>query len=109
LTLENFDSLGRWRTRDGGAPIDASGVLLDGTTVNGPAALRAALIQQKEQFVKAVSAKLLMYAIGRELHYYDAPAVRAIVQAGGADDYRWSSVILAIVKSPPFQLRRSRT
>ena len=105
FTLENFDSLGQWRSTDAGAPIDASGVLLDGTTVTGPAALRAALLQQQEQFVKAVTEKLLMYAIGRELHYYDAPAVRAIVRAAAADDYRWSSIALAIVKSTPFQLR----
>ena len=66
FALENFDSLGQWRTNDGDASIDASGVLLDGTAVNGPAALRASLLRQKEQFVKAVTAKLLMYAIGRE-------------------------------------------
>ena len=109
FTLENFDSLGQWRTTDGDASIDPSGVLLDGTNVNGPAALRAALVAQKEQFVKAVTAKLLMYAVGRELHHYDAPAVRSIVTGATADDHRWSSIILGIVKSTPFQLRRSRS
>ena len=107
FTLENFDSLGRWRVTDGESPIDASGVLLDGTAVDGPAALRAALIGQKEQFVKAVAGKLLMYAIGRELHHYDTPSIRSIVTAAEADDYRWSSLVLAIVRSPPFQFRRS--
>jgi hypothetical protein len=107
FTLENFDALGRWRTSDGDAPIDASGVLLDGTTVKGPASLRGALLEQKEQFVKTVTGKLLMYGIGREMHYSDAPAVRAIVHASEADGYRWSSIILAIVKSTPFQFRRS--
>jgi hypothetical protein len=82
-------------------------VLLDGTKVDGPAALRRALVAQKEQFVKAVTRKLLTYAVGRELQYYDAPAIRSIVRAAGQDDYRWSSTILAIVKSPPFQMRRS--
>ena len=109
FTLENFDSLGQWRLKDGDTAIDASGVLLDGTTVNGPSALRAALIRQKEQFVKAVTGRLLMYAIGRELHHYDTPAVRAVVNAAAADDYRWSAIILGIVKSTPFQFRRSRS
>ena len=90
------------------SPIDASGVLLDGTKVDGPAALRGALLQQKDQFVKAVTGKLLMYALGREIDYHDAPAIRAIVRAAAADDYRWSSTILAIVKSTPFQIRRSQ-
>ena len=107
FALENFDALGQWCTRDGNAEIQASGVLLDGTNVNGPAELRAALLQQKEQFAKAVIAKLLMYSVGRELHYSDASAVRGIVRAASADNYRWSSVILSIVKSVPFQFRRS--
>ena len=84
------------------SPIDASGVLLDGTKVDGPAALRGALLQQKDQFVKAVTTKLLMYALGRELDYHDAPAIRAIVRTAAADDHRWSSTILALVKSTPF-------
>ena len=107
FALENFDGLGQWRTRDGTAQIDATGVLLDGTSVNGPAELRAALLQQKEQFVKAVTAKLLMYGVGREVHYSDASAIRGIVRAASSDDYRWSSIILSIVKSVPFQFRRS--
>jgi mono/diheme cytochrome c family protein len=108
FSLENFDAIGQWRTKDGGSPIDASGVLMDGTKVNGPAALRGALLQQKDQFVTAVSGKLLMYALGRELDYHDAPAIRAITRAAAADDHRWSSTILAIVKSMPFQLRRTK-
>ena len=107
FALENFDALGQWRTRDGDAPIDASGVLLNGTSVNGPAELRAALLEQKEQFAKAVVAKLLMYAVGREVHYSDASAIRRIVREAATNDYRWSSLILSIVKSVPFQLRRS--
>ena len=108
FSLENFDAVGQWRTMDGDAPINATGVLLDGTKVDGPAALRRALTAQKEQFVRTVTGKLLTYSIGREMQYADAPAIRAIVRAAAADDYRWSSTILAIVKSPPFQMRRSR-
>jgi hypothetical protein len=107
LSLENFDALGQWRTTDAGAPINASGVLLDGTKVDGPAALRRALVAQKEQFVRTVADKLLTYAIGRGLEYYDAPAIRGIVRAAAADDYRWSSTILALVKSAPFRMRRT--
>ncbi|PYR24495.1 MAG: hypothetical protein DMF98_15215 [Acidobacteria bacterium] len=107
LSLENFDALGQWRTTDAGTPINASGVLLDGTRVDGPAALRRALVAQKEQFVRTVSGKLLTYAIGRGLDHYDAPAVRGIVRVAAADDYRWSSTILALVKSAPFRMRRT--
>jgi mono/diheme cytochrome c family protein len=107
LSLENFDAIGQWRTTDAGTPINASGVLLDGTKVDGPAALRRALVAQKEQFVRTVTDKLLTYAIGRGLEHYDAPAIRGIVRAAAADDYRWSSTILALVKSAPFRMRRT--
>jgi hypothetical protein len=107
LSLENFDAIGQWRTTDAGTPINASGVLLDGTKVDGPSALRASLVAQKEQFVKTVAGKMLTYAIGRGLEHYDAPAVRGIVRAAAADDYRWSSAILALVQSAPFRMRRT--
>jgi hypothetical protein len=107
LSLENFDAIGQWRTTDAGAPINASGVLLDGTKVDGPVALRRALVAQKEQFVRAVADRMLTYAIGRGLDYYDAPAIRGIVQAAAADNYRWSSTILALVNSAPFRMRRA--
>jgi hypothetical protein len=107
LSLENFDAIGQWRATDAGTPINASGVLLDGTKVDGPAALRRALVAQKEQFVRAVTGKMLTYAIGRGLESYDAPAIRGIVRAAAADDYRWSSTILALVKSAPFRMRRA--
>ncbi len=107
LSLENFDALGQWRTSDSGSPVDASGVLLDGTKVDGPAALRNALVAQKEQFVRTVTAKLLTYAVGRGMEYYDAPAIRGIVRSSAQDDYRWSSTILALVKSAPFRMRRA--
>jgi hypothetical protein len=108
FSLENFDAIGQWRTTDADAPIDATGVLLDGTTVDGPAALRRALVARQAQFVRTVTGRLLTYGIGREMQFDDAPAIRAIVRAAAADDYRWSSVILAIVRSTPFQMRRSR-
>ncbi|MGH9253025.1 MAG: DUF1592 domain-containing protein [Vicinamibacterales bacterium] len=107
LSLEHFDAIGQWRATDAGTPINASGVLLDGTKVDGPVALRRALVVQKEQFVRAVTGKMLTYAIGRGLEYYDAPAIRGIVRAAAADDYRWSSTILALVKSAPFRMRRT--
>jgi cytochrome c5 len=107
LSLENFDAIGQWRTMDAGTPINASGVLLDGTKVDGPSALRRALVTQKEQFVRTVAGKLLIYAIGRGLEYDDAPAIRGIARAAAVDDYKWSSTILALVKSAPFRMRRA--
>jgi hypothetical protein len=105
LSLENFDAIGQWRTTDAGHAIDASGVLLDGTKVDGPTPLRHALLAQQTQFAKAVTEKLLTYALGRGLEYYDAPAVRTIDRSAAADNYRWSSLILGVVKSAPFQMR----
>jgi hypothetical protein len=105
--LENFDAIGQWRTTDKNSVINASAVLLDGTKIQGPAELRDALVAQKEQFVQTVVEKLITYGLGRQMEYYDAPAMRAIVKTAAADDYRWSSTILAIVKSMPFQMRRS--
>ena len=105
LSLENFDAIGQWRTTDAGHAIDASGVLLDGTKVDGPRELRQALMAKKTQFATAVTEKLLTYALGRGLEYYDAPAVRGIDRSAAADGYRWSSLILATVKSAPFQMR----
>jgi len=109
FSMENFNAVGQWRTTDGEAPINARGVLLDGTTVDGPAALRKALVGQQEQFVRTVTGKLLTYGIGRQMEYSDGPAIRSIVRTAAADDYRWSSTILAMVKSVPFQMRRSRS
>jgi hypothetical protein len=107
FSLENFDAIGHWRTTDAGSPIDTSGVLLDGTKVSGPAELRQTLVAHKEQFVGAVTGKLMTYALGREMEYYDAPTIRGVVRTAARDDYRWWSVILQIVKSAPFQMRRA--
>jgi hypothetical protein len=106
FALENFDAIGRWRTvSEAGTPVDASGTLVDGTKVDGPSSLREALLAHREDFVTTVTGKLLTYALGRGVEYYDAPAIREIVQQSAATDYRWSSTILGITKSAPFQMR----
>jgi hypothetical protein len=108
LALENFDAIGRWRTNsEGGVPIDASGTLPDGTAFDGPIGLRRALVAKPDQFVTTFTEKLLTYAVGRDLGYYDAPAVRAIVHQSSAEQHRFAAVVLGIVKSRPFQMRRS--
>jgi Protein of unknown function (DUF1592)/Protein of unknown function (DUF1588)/Protein of unknown function (DUF1587)/Protein of unknown function (DUF1585)/Protein of unknown function (DUF1595) len=105
FALENFDPLGRWRSVEAGKPVDASGALPDGTRLNGPAGLQRFLVAQREQFVTTLTEKLLTYALGRKLDFYDGPAVREVRRAAGAHDYRWSSIVLGIVKSTPFQMR----
>lgn len=107
FALENFDALGKWRTSEADAPIDASGVLSNGTKFEGLAGLREVLLSRRAEFVTTVTEKLLTYALGRGLNYYDAPAVRAITREAGRTDSRWSSLILGIVESRPFQMRRS--
>ncbi len=103
FALEHFDATGRWREDDGGAAIDAVVTLPDGTHLDSPAAFRDAL--SSDEFVRTVAEKLLTYALGRGLEYYDAPAVRQLLR-DAAPDYRWSSFVLGIVKSVPFQMRR---
>ena len=106
FALENFDPIGRWRVTDGGAPIDAGTTLTDGTEVDGPAGFHEYLLSRSDEFLRTVTEKLLAYALGRELQYYDAPIVRQIVRDAGGEEARWTSVILGIVKSVPFQMRR---
>src|SRR5258708_34640930 len=106
FALENFDGIGRLRTVDeGDTRIAASGVMPDGTRFDGVAGLRKALLAHGDEFVQTVAEKLLTYALGRGLEYYDQPAVRKIVKDAAADNYRWSAVILGVVKSAPFQMR----
>jgi cytochrome c551/c552 len=105
FSLENFDLIGRWRSTEGGSPIDASGQLVDGTKLNGPATLREALLSRSDVFVQTMTEKLLIYATGRALKYYDMPVVRAVARDAGRNDNRFSSLILGIVKSEPFQMR----
>ncbi len=109
FALEHFDAIGRWRATDAdGAPVDAVGALADGTEVDGPAALRRAVLAYETSFVRTVTEKLLTYAVGRRMVAADQPAIRKIV-ADAADDYRWSSIILGVVESVPFQMRRSES
>ena len=105
FALENFDAIGRWRTTDARTPIDASGVMPTGAEFEGPAGLRALLVSHPEQFVGTVTEKLLAYALGRGVEYYDYPAVRTITREAARTEYRWSSIVLGIVESPPFQMR----
>jgi hypothetical protein len=102
LSLENFDLVGRWRTQDGGSPIDASGRLTDGRKLDGPASLREAMLEEPEQFVTAFSQRLLAFALGREIGYQDMPAVREIVHRAQRDKYRFSALLLGVVESPQF-------
>jgi Protein of unknown function (DUF1592)/Protein of unknown function (DUF1588)/Protein of unknown function (DUF1585) len=108
FALENFDAIGAWRTVDElGKPVDATGTTVSGARVDGLSGLRALLLEQPDQFPRTVTDKLLSYALGRRLDYYDRPAVRKIVRDAAASDYRWSSLILGIVKSPTFLMRTS--
>ena len=110
FALENFDAIGRWRMTDAGIAVDAAAVLADQTTTfEGPAGLRRVLLSRSEQFVETVTEKLLTYALGRGLEYYDRPVVRAITRDAEADDYRWSSLILGVVDSTPFRMRRAES
>jgi hypothetical protein len=104
LALENFDAAGAWRTQDEGSPIDATGVLVDGTKVDGVASLRDVLVRYSDQFVRVVTEKLLTYALGRGVEYEDMPLVRSIVRDSAPGKYRFSSLVLGIVKSPAFQM-----
>jgi hypothetical protein len=107
FALENFDATGRWRTRDiNGGPIDATGELMDGTKFEGPAGLRNVLLANPEQFVLTTANRLLTYGLGRGLEYYDMPTVRKIVKESAAANYNFSSMVLSVVKSTPFQMRR---
>jgi hypothetical protein len=103
FALENFDSVGKWRDRDGGVEVDASGILADGTSLNGPRSLRGALLDRREAFVTAATEKLLTYALGRTVEHDDMPAVRSIIRDAAEDDYRFSSLVLGVVRSLPFQ------
>ncbi len=105
--LENYNAIGAWRTMDGKLPIDSSGLLPDGRKFNGPAELRSILVADRHAFAEGLSEKLLTYALGRGLERYDKPVLRQISKQLAADDYRFSSLVLGIVKSLPFQNRRT--
>ena len=105
FSLENFDAVGKWRTRDGATTIDASGEMVDGTKVNGPDSLRDGLMHYSDQFVRTMTERLLTYSLGRGTQYQDMPIVRSVVRQASRDNYRFSSLILGIVESQPFQMR----
>ena len=107
FALEHYDAVGRWRTTEAGAPIDASGTLFDGTTFNGVAELQEVLLQRPALSVTTLAEKLLTFATGRGVEYYDASAIRTIVREAQAVDYRFSSLVLGVVNSMPFQMRRA--
>jgi hypothetical protein len=104
LALENFDVTGVWRIRDGGVPINASSALYDGTELHGPVDLQRAVVKYSEAFFRTFTENLMMYGLGRRLEYYDMPLVREIVRQAARNDYRFSSFVLGIVRSPAFQM-----
>jgi hypothetical protein len=109
MALENFNPIGQWRSTDGG-PIDAAGTFVDGTRFNGPAELRSALLKYRDAYYSNITQTLLGYALDRKartwrVYDYEMPSVRAIVREAAANDYRWSSIILGIVRSTPFQMK----
>ncbi len=108
FALENFDAVGSWRDEDAGKPIEALSELPDGAVVDGLPGLKALLLENPERFVSAVTQKLLMYALGRNVQYYDAPAIRAIVRAAAENNYAFSAIVEGIANSVPFQMRTSR-
>jgi hypothetical protein len=107
FAMENFDAVGRWRDRDGDSPIDVSGIFPNGEKFDGMAGLKAALLRHPEEFVSTVSRELLMYAIGRNVQYFDEPAVRAVVREGARNNYTFASLVLGVVDSVPFRMRET--
>ena len=104
FSLENFDAIGGWRDHEQGVPVDASDVLYDGRAIDGPAGLRRYLLRYSDQFVRTVTEKLLTYALGRGVEHHDMPAVRAIVREAAADDYRFTALVLGVVRSDAFRM-----
>ena len=104
FSLENFDAVGAWRTTDEGTPINPAGVLVDGTKLNGTADLRTAMVRYAPQFTRVATEKLLIYSLGRGTEYFDMPLVRSIVHDAQKNNYRFSSLVLGVVKSDSFQM-----
>ena len=105
--MENFNAAGQHRTTDNGAPVDTSGMLPDGTKFSGPAEFRQALLTKQDELITTLTEKLLTYALGRGVEYYDQSAIRQIVRESAAGGNRWSALITSLVKSVPFQMRRA--
>jgi mono/diheme cytochrome c family protein len=108
MALENFDAVGVWRTLDEGVPVDASGVLADGTPLDGVASLRTAMMNYSDQFVRVIAEKMLTYAIGRGVEYEDMPLVRKIVKGAADTNYKFSDIVMGIVESPAFQMNQKK-
>jgi hypothetical protein len=107
LALENFDVTGAWRIKDAGTPIDASGTLYDGSTLDGPAGLRRALLSYSEAFVRTLTENLMTYGLGRRVEYFDMPAIRTITRQAARQDHRASALVVGIVNSQAFQMSRA--
>jgi hypothetical protein len=107
FALENFDGIGEWRAKEPGGRIDPAGQLADGSAVDGPIALRRALTRKPELFVRTVTEKLMTYGLGRGMAHTDMPTVRRIARDAARQNYRFSAIVLGIVKSAPFQMKRA--
>ena len=108
FALENFDATGRWRTKEEGRQIDSTGTLFTGASVEGIVGVRREILKRPEVFVGVLTEKMLTYALGRGLEYYDMPAVRKIVHDSRATNYRFSSIVLGVVRSVPFQMKETK-
>ena len=107
FSLENFDAIGKWRVTDDGSPINPAGVLVDGTKLDGVTGLRNAFIRYKPQFVRVITEKLMIYALGRGTEYYDMPEIRSIVHDAEKNNDQFSSLVLGVVKSDQFQMNEA--
>jgi hypothetical protein len=108
FALENFDGVGHWRTTEDGAKIDPTGTLFNGAALDGVVGLRKALVAKPQIFVGVMTEKMLTYALGRGIEYYDMPAVRKIVQDAGTKNFKFSQIVLGIVKSAPFEMKETK-
>jgi hypothetical protein len=110
FALENFSAIGEWRdVSEAGTPIDSTGTMPSGAKFEGPAGLREILVGRRAEFAGTIAEKLMAYALGRGVEFYDRPSLRVISKAAAGDDYRWSSIVLGIVRSTPFQMRTARS
>jgi hypothetical protein len=103
FSLENFDAIGKWRVTDDGTAIDPKGQLVDGSAIDGVKGLREAFVRYKQQFVRVIAENLMIYALGRGTEYFDMPLIRSIVRDADRNNDRFSSLVLGVVKSDPFQ------
>ena len=105
FAMENFDAVGKWRDQDAGKPVEVASKLADGTVVDGVAGVRQLVLSDPERFAAALTEKLMMFATGRNVQYFDVPAIRKIVRDAKAGNYQFSDLVLGVAKSAPFQMR----